>query len=163
MFDNERSALAVRQRELVAALVTNRTTIESFDAQRLAMAAEALFRKRQRGVEKTWPNLARSLGESFAAHFRDFAAQHPSPAAGSPFADGWEFARHLHRSGALPDAGAHELLEVRLAFHRTRRGIVGWRGPFVSWQRLREARRLLIGVRSPFGGVRYFNLPAWAS
>jgi hypothetical protein len=163
MPDNDRSTLAARQRQLVSALVRNETAIESFDANRLAVASEALFRKRRRGIEKTWPNLARSLGESFAAQFREFAVKHPSPASGGPVADGWEFACHLDRSGALPDAGGRELLAVRLVLQRANRGIVHRRGLVIAWQRLSQARRLMVGVRLPFLGERYFILPSFSA
>jgi hypothetical protein len=158
MFSDSRNRLATQQRALIGTLVSREAAPHGFDAARVAAAAEALFRKRMRGVAKTWPNLARSLGESFPLEFAAFAAKRPLPRQGGPLADGLAFARHLVHASALPDAGCMELLAVRLLYRPNRNGLLRRRGPAIVFQFLGQARRLVVGIRFPFIGQRWFSL-----
>lgn len=159
MPSDSRNRLATQQRALVDALVNKNAAPPRFDEARVAAAAEALFRKRMRGVAKVWPSVARSLGESFSLEFASYAAKHPLPRQGGPLADGWAFARRLAQTAALPDAGCLELLAIRLRYRPSRHGLVRRRGPAIVFQFLRQAGRLVVGIRLPFMGQRLLSLP----
>jgi hypothetical protein len=158
MPSDSRVRLAAQQRALVGTLVNSEAPPPRFDAARVAAAAAALFRKRMRGVAKTWPNLARSLGESFSLKFTAYAAERPLPRQGGPLADGWAFARHLAQVAALPDAGRLEFLVIQLRYRPSRDGLVHRRGPAIAFRLLRQPRRLVVGIRLPFIGQRLLRL-----
>jgi hypothetical protein len=150
-----RARLAAEQARLVRALAGDGEPPDGFDAGRLRAAAAALAHKRARAAARAWPALARALGEGFEARFADFAARTPLPEKGGPLADGRAFAAELAARGELPDEGRLEALAVDLRHRRTAAGLRPRRGAVLKVAWLRGARRLVLGVRLPWLGVRW--------
>jgi hypothetical protein len=109
----ERSGLAARQAELVAALVAGGAVPPGFDAARLDAAARALVRKRAGEAAKAWPLLAASCGADWPRTFASHRAGHEPVGA---LRDGWDMARALQRRGELNAGAAAELAERETAF-----------------------------------------------
>src|SRR4051794_32268647 len=105
MSDYARQQLIQMQAQLVCALVEGTGAPADFDRERLEAAAEALLSKRARTVARVWPQLARAMGEEFAARFANYARANPLPHDGSALADGRGFADWLERAGLLTDEG----------------------------------------------------------
>ncbi|RIV36864.1 hypothetical protein [Micromonospora radicis] len=106
-------SLAVRQAELVAALVAGGPTPPGFAPAPLAAARAALLRKRAGEVARHWPLLAAGLGPNWPATFLGWAAGRPTNGG---LRDGWDLARALHTDHALPALGADELAVREAAF-----------------------------------------------
>jgi hypothetical protein len=110
----DRSDLARRQADLVAALTAQADIPAGFDPGRVNALAAALRDKRGRELARAWPRLARSLGEDWArtlaAHLRDV----PSPPPSGPLGDGRALARGLAAGGRLPWEGRLELLAAEM-------------------------------------------------
>jgi hypothetical protein len=102
-------SLAVRQAELVAALVTDAPDPAGFDASRLDATRQALLRKRAGEAARHWPLLAASLGPGWAS---TFARVHAGHASLGPVRDGREVARAVRGRGELTPAAARELAEA---------------------------------------------------
>lgn len=149
MLTDARRSLAARQGELVRALVADAPLPAGFDDLRTATARGTLLRKRMRGVERTWPGLARGMGRAFKPLFAAFAESHPMSGEGLYDLDGRRFAEWLLARGAEPsDAGRLELFRARL---HSRFGVALM--PFPGWE---ESR---IGVRLPVLGTWQFRIP----
>ena len=88
-----RDELGVRQASLVAALVAGAAVPSGVDAERVRIQAEALLRKRGRGVAHAEPELAAALGKSFGAAFADYARGLPQKGCSAD--DAAAFARYL--------------------------------------------------------------------
>lgn len=154
-----REKLGTQQAMLVAALTGEGTAPEGFDPLRFQAARGALTRKRTGAVAKSWPSLARALGENFAPRFATFAERTPPPEFGGALADGRKFARWLAARGELPEGGRVEVLitDLRYALHRN--GLIPRRWPTFKWARLAQPRRLLLAFRVPWLGERLFRIP----
>ncbi|MGK5741726.1 hypothetical protein [Micromonospora sp. URMC 103] len=98
--------MAVRQAELVAALVAGGPVPPGFPPAPLAAARAALLRKRAGEVARHWPLLAAGLGADWPATFAGWAAGRPTEGS---LRDGWDLARALRDRGTLPPLGAEEL------------------------------------------------------
>lgn len=99
-----RTELAAAQQRLVAALVAGAPLPPGFDAERVAVAGQALLRKRAGEVARAWPGLADAWGADWSAVFIRWADGR-APRGG--WQDGFDFAR-THRDG-LPDSARVEL------------------------------------------------------
>ncbi|HYT87815.1 MAG TPA: hypothetical protein VEL76_03775 [Gemmataceae bacterium] len=154
-----RQRLAEQQAALVEALTVGKTPPPGFAAERFAVAAEALARKRARSASKAMPILAQSLGERFGERFAAFAAVTPLPEEGGPFADARAFARYVAARGELPEDARLEVMAVDLHQKSTRRGLVPRRGFALRAAVLWRARRFVLGIRVPWLGVRWLSLP----
>lgn len=155
----ERQRLAAQQAELMRALCGRDAAPPDFDAERVAVAADSLIRKRVRTVQQTWPRLTAALGERFAALFAPYAHTTSMPRLGGPLADGLRFADFLAEIGDLPDAALPEYLSVQVHYRTVPDGLVPRRGPCLRMMPLREARRLLVMMRWPGLGVWWIRLP----
>ena len=113
MSDDPRTRLAAEQAALAASLARRSPAPAGFNADHVATAAASLLAKRRRGVEKTWPGRAASLGDRFHAVFAEYASAYPLPADG-PHADGRQFARYLRRLDLLDDDGRLQLMLAEL-------------------------------------------------
>jgi hypothetical protein len=163
---DRRTKLGELQAKLVQALTEQGAAPAGFDAARLQAAAAALARKRARSAARAWPALARALGPAFEGRFAAFAARTPLPRAGGPLADGRAFARALAAAGSLPEEGRREALAVDLRYAACASGLRPRRGPAVVAAFLRASRRLVVAVRLPWLGERWFEvalapLAAW--
>jgi hypothetical protein len=155
MSEDARQQLARMQSQLVGALVAGDAVPAEFDRERLAAAAEALSRKRERAVARAWPRLARALSDEFAAGFASYASAHPLPCDGSPLADGRAFIAWLERAGLAADEARLEALAFD-ARHRIRQGrIIERRTPYLGVRRF--ARRLVVVIRLPMVGERWLT------
>jgi hypothetical protein len=154
-----RARLAVQQAELMRALAGQATAPEGTDAERLRTAARSLARKRLRSVARAWPALAEALADRFGEHFASFAAVTSMPSEGGPLADGRAFVQFLARRGHLPDAGRLEALAVDLRYARCAGGLRRRRGPALKMARLTQPGRLVVAVRLPWFGEKWFALP----
>jgi hypothetical protein len=141
----QRQQLAEQQAALVRALAGEANPPDGFDAGNVGTAAAALLVKRRRGVEKTWPGVAESLGDRFPKLFADYARSRSIPPGGHG-ADGRHFAQYLRRLGLLSDAGRIQLLLAQMG------------GGPIGVAYLPEARRIVIAYKC-FDGVRRFTLP----
>jgi hypothetical protein len=88
-----RDELAARQASLVAALVAGAGAPTGLDGERVRIQAEALLRKRGRGVSHAEPELAAALGTSFGPAFAEYATGRPQE--GRYADDAAAFARYL--------------------------------------------------------------------
>ncbi|NMH94624.1 hypothetical protein HF519_24230 [Pseudonocardia bannensis] len=102
----ERTGLAARQAELVAALVAGGPLPGGFDPGRLAATRRALLRKRAGQAAQVWPLLAASVGQAWPDSFAAHAGGRPPAGA---LRDGWDVARALRAAGVLGAGGAEEL------------------------------------------------------
>ena len=109
-----RERLAAQQAALLRALANRAAPPEGFDPARIRATADALARKRARGVARAWPSLAGALGDRFGPLFAAFAAATRPPRHGGPLADGRAFARALADWGELPEAAHVEVMAVDL-------------------------------------------------
>ena len=157
MSDDARRQLAVTQARLVRALVEGAAAPAGFDRERLAATAEALLLKRARAVAQSWPQLARVMGDGFAARFTSYARANPLPGDGGPLADGRAFVRWLERAGLLSDEGRLEAFAFDARFRIHHDEITPRRGPWLCARRFKGLRRLVIVVRLPFVGERWLN------
>lgn len=153
-----RKRLAAAQEALVAALMKGNPPPPGFDRERLQVAAKALAEKRRKAVAATWPELTQALGGSFGATFAAFAELTPLPSEGGPLADGHRFAGWLQKSRKLPAAARLELLRVDLRYRKTKEGLEPRRGPALRVALLPDPRRLMVGLRLPWIGERWFCL-----
>jgi hypothetical protein len=117
MPNDARARLAAEQERLVQCLTAGGATPQGFDAGQVATAAQALMRKRSRGVARTWPALAKSLGDDFEDLFARYAASQAQPTGGY-LEDGEQFAQWLNHHAAFPNGGRIEWL--------SRRAMRGW-------------------------------------
>jgi hypothetical protein len=154
-----RSNVASEQQTFLAALVSNTEAPSGADQAKFAAAKEALLRKRVRSVAKSWPGLARDLGESFFEEFRAFAEVEPLPQQGGPLADGLAFARRWARANSLSEAARLEVLAVRVQHVQRRTGLVPRRGLALVCGMFQGPRRLVIGVRLPWLGAHWTSIP----
>jgi hypothetical protein len=154
-----RARLAAMQAELVRTLTGQAGTAQAFNTTRLKATAEALRTKRGRAVARAWPGVAASLGEHYSERFATFAAQTPLPHNGGPIADGRAFARWLAQAGELSEQARLELLAVDLRYTAKGGGLVPRRGPAVLAAVLSQSRRLVLALRLPWIGERWFSLP----
>ena len=118
MSADARARLRARQGELVRSLVAGGQAPAAFDAKWRTTTARSLLNKRSRGVARSWPLLARALGEKWRGLFADFAAGQTPSQEGSYVIDGARFAEFLARRGELPDEGKLERFHYRLSSRR---------------------------------------------
>lgn len=158
MHSDTRTKLAVEQLELVRALAGHVPAPAEFDGSRIQAAADALLQKRSHSVARVWPEIARSLGDTFANHFALYAGSHPLPEDGA-LADGLLFVRTLGRQVRLGDDAALELLSFDLR-HRVRAdGTIARRGFYFGSALLRESLRRIIAIRLPLLGESWIRIP----
>jgi hypothetical protein len=136
--DPSRQALADAQRDVAYRLAGLSAGASRIDAGKLSLAGRSLLAKRMRAVERSWPGLAGSQGDDFAARFGAFAASHPLPADASSVTDGARFAQFLHRAGTLSDEARIEWLRYRV---RRQWFAMAW---------CRQRRRPAVGIRMPW-------------
>jgi hypothetical protein len=139
-----RERLAAQQAALTAALVAGAPAPAGMDARLFGAAKSALLNKRAGEVAHTWPKLAAALGTQWRPQFRAFAAGRPPRGS---LCDGFDFARHLAVTGALPGAAAPELA-AREGFWiydgetpPRRRRLPGFARPWLGRLRLRMLTR----------------------
>jgi hypothetical protein len=140
--DPARHRLAAQQEALVAALVTGAAAPPGFDGNRLDAARAALLNKRAGEVRRSWPMLAASLGPQWTTRFAAWAGTRPPLGA---LRDGFDFARHLARSGELDGRAAAELA--------AREGLWSYDGDAAP-----QTRRLPGAVRRWVGWIRVRRL-----
>ena len=146
-----RERLAAEQAALVRALVGGGPVPGGFDPGRVRATSAALARKRAREVARAWPALAAELGQDFTAAFLAHAAGTPPSARGGALADALAFADALARRGRLPGNARVERL---LARARLSPG-----PPRLAATLAAPPRRLVVTVRLPGLGDRWFSLP----
>jgi hypothetical protein len=110
-------------------------------------------------VARTWPTLARELGERFASQFAAYAGPSALPEFGGPLADGRAFARWLAQRGQLPAACRSQVFAVDLRFAQTPHGLVRRRWPGIRVAFMR--RSLILGLRLPWLGERWLRIPTF--
>jgi hypothetical protein len=108
-----RERLAERLSSLTAALVAGAPAPDGFDPRMFGAARSALLNKRAREVAHTWPRLAAALGTTWRPMFREWADGRPPRGS---LCDGFDFARHLARTGVLPPGPATGELAAREGF-----------------------------------------------
>lgn len=157
MSDSARQRLALEQAQLLDALVAGATAPAGFDRERVAAAAESLFSKRARATARAWPRLARAMNGEFAASFASYARAHPLASDHSPLVDGRAFIDWLARDGRLRDEGWLEAFAFDARYRISGGRVTPRRGPFLRARRLGETRRLLVVIRLPLVGERWWN------
>ena len=154
-----RARLAAMQAELVAALTGKAATPAGFCAHRIRAAAVSLAVKRRGAVARAWPGLAEELGAHYAERFAAYASLTPLPSSGGPLADGRVFVDWLERRGERLDGCRLQAMAVDLRHARTANGLVPRRGASLRIARLGNPRRLVVGLRLPWLGERWLQLP----
>ncbi|HEX5752496.1 MAG TPA: hypothetical protein VFZ09_40195 [Archangium sp.] len=158
--DDARHRLERAQAGFLRALTGSAPSPPGFERSDVEAAAESLASKRRRAVARTWPSLARALGDGFRERFDAFARQTPLPARGGPLADGRAFIELLSREGPLPEAVSRQVLGVDLRFRRSGDGLVPRRGFSLVHGVLPASGYRLLGIRWAGHGERWFRLPA---
>lgn len=108
-----RERLAARLTSLTSALVAGAPAPDGMDPRMFGAAKSALLNKRAGEVAHTWPRLAAALGADWRPRFRAFADGRPPRGS---LCDGFDFARHLAVTGALPAGPATAELAAREGF-----------------------------------------------
>jgi hypothetical protein len=152
--DAARERMADAQEGVLKALLTG-TAPPGFAADRMVTAGRTLRRKRARALARAWPALAAALGDRFTVLFADYAIEVLCAPGGSAAADGYQFARYLRASGALPREARVELARFELTHRATRAGLRHRRVGFVA---ARELATLRIGLLLPGLGPRWIVL-----
>jgi len=136
------------------ALVADGPIPAGFDAVQVRTTARSLAAKRLHAVQQCWPELTAALGDSFVAHFGDYAKRRGIPRDGGPLADGWFFAQSLRERHIFPSAATAERLAVALRFVVSEHGLTPRRGLAlkISWW------PFVVGVHLPFLGERWLFL-----
>lgn|SRR5262249_51644640 len=146
-----RAVYSARQLELVRALVSDGHLPSGFDADRAALLANSLVRKRGRAVARSLPALARCLGPSYQGQFGSFATRTPLRVPYA-LADAFAFASWLGMRD-LDEAACREVLSARLQFIVSRRRLRRRLLPSVRCALVRDGA-LVLGVRLPLLGTR---------
>jgi hypothetical protein len=158
MSDSARQRLAFEQARLLGALTTGAVVPAGFDQERVAAAAESLSSKRARAVARAWPRLVQAMNDEFDVSFASYARAHPLAGDGSPLIDGRAFIDWLASDGRLSDAGRLEAFAFDARYRISEGNVTPRRGPFLRARRLNEARRLLVVIRLPLVGERWWNV-----
>lgn len=108
------TSLAERQASLVAALTAGAAVPPGFDGRLVEAARVALLRKRAGEVARQWPELARAFGGGWMREWMAWAAARPTRGS---LRDGWDLARDLVGTDALPRAAGAELAMREAAMH----------------------------------------------
>lgn len=143
-----RTAYAVRQADLLDALMHGDSYPTGFDHADAAIAGRALRRKRGRAVRRVWPGLAAALGEDFEVRVDAFFRVHPS--SGDGLADGLALARWI----GYADPAINDDVRVEIVLARARMTRL-----FVGARRLADPGRLIVVVRTPRKPPRVYCLP----
>lgn len=159
MAPDARADLARRQAELVRALTGDAPAPAGFDHDRLRRAAEALAVKRRRSVRAACPELATALGPRFVERFAAYAGAAPAPRDGGARADARAFAAAVEAEEDLPDVARLEVLAIDLRHARSPGGLVPRHGPSLATAHLKGSRRLVVAIRLPGVGERWWSLP----
>ena len=142
-----RAALAVKQAELVAALVSGGAVPAGFNEQHVAAARHGLARKRLGGVSHHFPGLAAGIraDPQLLRLFADWHVANPRGSRGGQaegsYGDGLHLMEWLDAGGRLPPAATRELLLLRM---ETRAGPGGTRVPARWW----GLRRVTVRART---------------
>ena len=160
MSADARLNLTRQQIALVQALVRDAPAPSGFDDRHVRAATESLLRKRTRAVRRAWPRLVNALGDQFDPMFAAFARSTPV-SCGGPLADGRTFAASLAGNAELSDEARLEILAFDLRYKVTRAGLAPRRGLGLIATSLDAPRRLVIGVRIPLLGERWFRCGYW--
>ena len=146
-----RAAYETRQEDLLRALVSDGALPTGFDADRAAILADSLVRKRGRAVARCLSALARCLGPSYESRFRSFASGTPLRVPHA-LADALAFASWLGMRG-LDEAASREVLSARLEYVVSRRRLRRRLLPSVRCALVSDCA-LVLGVRLPLLGTR---------
>ena len=152
-----RERLAAQQAALLRALADRAAPPDGFDPARLRATADALARKRARGVARAWPSLA-GAGRPFRAALRRLRGRDP------PAPPRWAprrrprlrpRARRLGRiAGGRPRRGDG----CRLAPRPAPDGLAPRRWPSLAVALLYRPRRLVLAARLPRLGERWLAI-----
>lgn len=151
--------LAAQQAEVVRALVAGGPVPAGFHEERFRAFARSLVNKRRQALARVWPNIARILGEAYGERFTVYAQAHPLPEGGSTLADGRAFLRWLESQGLPGDAARIEALAFDLRWRPTALGLQRRGGFAVKLVKLRETPVLVIAMRLPWLGERWWRVP----
>lgn len=156
--DESRRRLAELQGRLIESLRPGGSIERGPAPERLRATAEALLRKRRRGVRKTWPDLCQALGADFAPEFDRFAATTGPPREGGPLADGRAFADDLRARRGFPAAAWPERFAHDLRFRAIDGGFTPRRGTIVRVAGFGGPPRIVLAIRHRSGAESWFWL-----
>lgn len=158
---SSRQRLALRQSELVGALIANAPSPAGFDQRRVDAAVDSLRQKRLRSIAKAWPELEQSLGGRYLSLLLQYAGETPLPRSGGAMTDGRAFVAWLTRRGALPDETSLNLaiLAFDIRYCANVDGLRRRRHPMLKFRWLRRPLRLAIAARWPTGIERIWLTP----
>ncbi len=159
MTDSARQRLAFQQAEVVCALVAQGPIPPGFHAERFRAFARSLVNKRRQALARAWPNIARILAKGYAERFTVYAESHALPEGGSTLADGREFLRWLEAQGQHGDAARVEAMAFDFRWRPTPLGLQRRGGFGLRFAKLRETPTLVIAVRLPWLGERWWRVP----
>ena len=120
MPDDQRQHLAEQQAALVESLVAGTPPPADFDRAQVTTAADALLRKRTRGIEKAAPWLIALVSERYAPLLDEYLRENPSPPAEGQAVDVQRFIRFLIHSDLPCCQRAKLLLHTLRRFVRRR-------------------------------------------
>lgn len=154
----DRTLLAERQGDLVRALRRRAFPPQGLDVVRFRVARRQLEMKRWRAMAKTWPELARELGERPPEDELQILGCQPLDPAHPGLADGLRLAGWLEKEGKLGPGGRRELLVASLAWRLRGETLQRRRARLLVWSRTPD--ELLVGVRIPWLPVVVWRLSA---
>lgn len=114
MSPDQRQHLAQQQAALVESLVARTSPPADFDPTQLATTADALLRKRTRGIEKSAPWLKTLLNDRYQQLLDSYLDAHPSPPPKGHVADAKRFVNFLLRCSRLSLSARFHLLGHKL-------------------------------------------------
>jgi hypothetical protein len=154
-----RARLSNAQAELVRSLAGHAPAPAGFDRARLAAASRALFEKRARSVQSSWPLMSNALGEMFLERFARYAEASPIPAEGGALADGRLFAQALEAAGEFPEQAGIEIIAFDARYHACPSGYTSRGGISIRAKLLKRPLRLIVICRHARHGERWINVP----
>ncbi len=160
MSSSSRESIAKTQADLVRALVLGSPIPAGFDENRVRSVGRSLVNKRRQALARTWPSLAKRVGESFVAKFTEFATTHPLPACANALADGRAFLAWLAEKEKPTDPLRVEALAYDMRWRETPLGVTRRTGFCIKIGRLPQSGKWVIGMRTPWSNERWWGMPA---
>lgn len=155
-----RDRLKAAQASLADALLADGPVPHGFDAERVKLVAHTLSHKRSRSAGQAWPTLVKLLGSAYDARFAELVGAEPLAESYGPLLDGMRLAEALEISGELDAISAATLLDVRLRFKRTPRGLEPRRGPAFAIASTRDGKVAGLSLTPKWSYRRWLTSPS---
>jgi hypothetical protein len=144
---------------MVRSLVAQGPVPADFDETRLRTMARTLVNKRRTSLARIWPSLVKAVGDSYTESFTKYAQSHSMPVCATPRGDGRAYLSWLATQHPLSDTLFLEAMAFDLRFLSTPQGLRPRSRFRVRMARLPQSRKLVIALRLPWLGERWWGVP----